>query len=718
MENNILTIELEQVQHKIKKSFDFDSDFVNLLLPLLIQLGWQKDIRNLFEALPHFSERLTVTEFRNLMINLGFKSEQKKCYLTQVSPQQLPCIFTHSNGQVILIQEIINNNSGKELVVLDGRTGSIKKLTIHQMFNLYGTLYCFSKIQQEDEFKAGNWFWFVVKSFKYIIGQIFIVNLLYNVLAISIPIFIMVIYDSIIPTESISMLFKFSLGIWIVLLFMYVISLCKNKMIAYMAARLDKTVAFTIIKHILELSPVYTENITLNNQLSSIKDFENVCEFFSSPIAMVLFELPVSFALLIVIMFMGGWIMTIPLILMIISFGIFIGTRSLIGELVKLQTQDGAMKQSFIMDSFSKIRWLKLNGAISVCINKFDDMLVNIAKYGFKAQVINHILLAVADGLMLFSAIMVMACGVLLSMDNNMSSGALIAIMLLTWKAIDPLKVFITSLPAIEQVTNSIKQINNLINLPKEVRRPDLIKVTNINFIELQRVSFRYAWQENPSLLGVSFNLEPGNITCLVGKHSSGKSTIIKLILALYHAQSGMIKINNMNINQIDPVFLRKTIGYMPQNTNLFFGTIKQNLLLANPLATQAEIKQASELAGVHDDILQLKFGYDTHLGDQSILRLSSSFIQKLVLARVYLKNSKILIFDNPCLLVDRIEEQKFLNTLQQLKKDKIILLATSKMAHLEIADQIIYLKSGQIVAAGHPSQVLSGILAEYGLKA
>lgn len=714
--NLVLSIELEALQHKIRKSFDYDSEYINILLPLLIKLGWQKNIRTLIECLPHFAEKLTLTEFRNLMVNLGFKSEQKRHDLVKSSPQRVPFLFVSANNQVMLVEEVIVSDNNKEIIILDGKTGNRKRLTNHQIIDVHGVAYFFSSVIVDDEFKSGNWFWFIFKNFKYIIGQIFLVNLLYSILSTSIPIFIMIIYDKIIPSESMNMLFNFSLGIWAVILFMYIISLLKNKMIAYMATRLDKTVAFTVIKHILELPPTYVENSTVNNQITRIKNFDIVCDFFSSPIAMLFFELPLSVIFLIVVMFMGGWLMVVPVVLIAMFFGVFIVGRSLVGEIVKLQTQDSSNKQSFLMETFSHMRWLKSNGAINACVNKFDNILLNIAKYGFKSQIINYVLQAVADFLMLISALIIMGFGSILAMDNQLSTGALIAIMLLTWKIVDPLKMFITSIPLIEQVITSIQQINNLINIPKEVRKPDLVKIEEVNVIELQRISFRYPWQDNPNLLGISFAAEPGAITCIVGKNGSGKSTIIKLILALQHAQSGTIKINNMNINQIDPISIRKAIAYMPQVTNLFFGTIRQNLLFSNPLATFAEIKQAAMLAGFHEDIVKLKNGYDTPLGDQGMLRLSSSFVQKLALARAYLKDAKALIFDNPCLLVDRLQEQKFLDALQYLKQNKIILITTSKISLLEIADHIIYLKSGQIVAAGHPSQILSGILQEYGV--
>lgn len=716
MESNVLTINDEALQYKIKKTFDFDSDLLNLLLPLLIKLGWQKDVRELIESLPHFAEKLTLIEFRNLMVNLGFKSEEKQCYLLKIPTQLLPCLFVSSGGEVMLVYKITNDNFSPEALVLDGKTIKEKTLNLHQIINLHGTMYFFSKISS-DAYQEKNWFLATIKKFKWIIGQIFIVHLLYNLLSTSVSFFIMVIYDKIIPSNSVSMLFNFSIGIAIVLAAIYLIGMLKNKMIAYMAVRLDKTVGYSIIKHILELPASYTENVTLNNQIAKIRDFDNVRDFFSSNVAMLFFELPLSIVFLIAIIFIGGWMVVVPVILAILFFCLSIVGHSIISEIIKLQNHDAIMKQGFIFETFANMRGFKSSGIISACILKFDNIIKNLAKYNFKSAMINHILSAMADLIMLLAAMGVLGFGSMLAMENKLSAGALIAVMLLTWKILDPLKMFFMSLPMIGQIKSSILQVNNLINLPIETRRDNLVKIFAVNSVEFQRVSFRYPTQDNASLLGVSFNINPGTITCITGKNGTGKSTIIKLILALYHIQAGTIKINNMNINQLDPVSLRKSIAYVPQNGRLFFGTIKQNLLLANPIATQLEIKQATILADVHEDIMQLKNNYDTHLGDQSEIKLSPHFRQKLILARAYLKNSQTLILDNPYPCAGYLEEQKFVHTLKELKKNTAILLITSKISLLEAADQIMYLKTMQVALQGSPEQVLPAILEEYGIR-
>lgn len=716
METDILTINEEALQYKIKKTFDLDSDLLNLLLPLLNKLGWKKDVRQLIESLPHFAEKLTLIEFRNLMVNLGFKSEEKTCYLSKISQNMLPCLFISSGGETMLVESISTDSILQTVVILDGNTGKQKTLTPHQIINLHGTVYYFSKFAVE-QYQDKNWFFSTIKKFRSIIWQIIIVHLLYNFLSIGVSFFIMLIYDKIIPSGSVSMLLNFSIGMVIVLAAIYLIGVLKNKMIAYMVVRLDKTVGYVIIKHILQLPSGYTENATLNNQIAKIKDFDNVRDFFSSNVAMLFFELPLSIIFLIAIIFIGGWMVIVPVMLSILFFCLSIFGHSLINEIIKLQNHDNIMKQGFIFETFANMRALKSSGVMPAFIFKFENIIKNLSKYSFKSAMINHVLSATADLVMLLAAIGVLGFGAVLAMQDKLSAGALIAVMLLTWKILDPLKMFFISLPLVGQIKNSINQVNNLINLPTEIRREDLVKVFSVNTIEFQRVSFRYQTQENASLLGVSFNVIPQTISCITGKHGSGKSTIIKLILALYRTQAGNIKINSMNINQIDPISLRKSIAYVPQDAKLFFGTIKQNLLLANPLATQAEIKQATQLANVHEDIMQFKNNYDTHLGDQGELKLSPNFRQKLILARAYLANANTLILDEPYLCSNYQEEQQFLNVLQQLKKNRGILIVTSKISLLEAADQIIYLKGMQVGLQGNPQQVLPAIFEEYGIK-
>ena len=176
---------------------------------------------------------------------------------------------------------------------------------------------------------------------------------------------------------------------------------------------------------------------------------------------------------------------------------------------------------------------------------------------------------------------------------------------------------------------------------PHKIISPLTPKEGNLKF---SRVSFRYRPDTAPSLLGVSFNAHHGELVAVTGRNGSGKSTLLKMIPRIYQPQAGTIKLNNVNTLQIDVVELRHAIAYMPQNTSLFYGTIAQNLRFSNLTATEDELVFATKMAGVYEEIMRLPKQFSTPISDNHQMLLSASFKQKIALARIYLKKSKIVL--------------------------------------------------------------------------
>lgn len=174
----------------------------------------------------------------------------------------------------------------------------------------------------------------------------------------------------------------------------------------------------------------------------------------------------------------------------------------------------------------------------------------------------------------------------------------------------------------------------------------------------------------------------------------------------MYVPQTGQILINNMNTQQFDPVELRHAIAYMPKENEIFFGTIKQNLRFGNILATNEEIEIACRMANVYHDIMQMPDRFETQLSDQSERLFSASFVQKLILARTYLKKSSIRLFDEPTNNLDIQEDQQFIEVMKWLKNNSTIFIVTHRPSFLKMADKILYLNDGQLELFGSPNKV------------
>lgn len=695
---------LEQwVPGGVKAHFSKPGELVNLLEPLVVALEWRGTYRQLIESLPHFSEDLNLTEFLNVMVAINYNHDKKHMRLNDVSEKFMPCIFIPADGTAMILLKRNDDN----VEVVDGKTG--QKILVSK--NLLGTVYRFvpfpadaiSLAKQPESFSG------MFHRFRPLIIQIFILTFLYNIFISVVPLYIMLIYDRVIPSESIGLAISFLTGILIFLFSAQLLAVARIKIIAYIGARLDKTIGESIIRHIVYLAPTYTESNTVGVQITRIKSFDNIRDFFTGSIALMTCEFPFAIIFLGIIFILGGWLGFVPIILAAVFYVVYHVANPVIERFVKAQATLATTKQTFLLETFARQRDIKQTGHIRVWDDKFNNMLVELSKSSFDNAFYNSALSSVSETFMQLAALAMIGFGALLAMNEILTLGMVIAVMMLTWKVLNPLKAFFSSLPKIEQISNSVQQINKLFTIPTELtsERKAVVTPGEKAKIEFNRVTFRYKNDVAPAILGVSFVVQPGELVCVTGKNSAGKSTLLNLVLGLYKPQAGGILINNMNIQQFDPIELRHTIAYMPQNNQLFYGTIKQNILLGNMVATEDDVISAAKLAGVHEDILKLPDQYNTRLGDQKSSAFPGTFIQLIILARTYLRKSNIILFDEPGSGFDDEMEKRFLDVISYKRKEATILWVTHRPSHLKIADKILYMAGGEVALFGEASKVL-----------
>lgn len=692
------------VKGGVKSYFLHNSELVNLLEPLILALEWDGDYRQLVEALPHFSEGLDLTQFLNVMAELNYNNEKIRRNLNNISVKYLPCLFVPDNGPAMAIL----SETSDGYISVEGESGAEKRIAKSAVS---GTVYHFSKFITDKAFanKQAESFKESFQRFRPLIMQIFILTLFYSILMAAVPIYIMLIYDKVIPSESVTMMLSLLIGILIFVGSAQLLAVARIKIVAYIGARLDKTIGEAIIKHLLYLAPAYTEGNSVGVQIARIKSFDNIRDFFTSNIAIMACEFPFAAVFLAIIFYIGGYLGFVPLILGIIFYILYHIANPIVDRFIKIQAAQHMLKQTYLLESFIRIRDIKETGRSSLWEEKFNEMLIKLSHNGFENSFYNSTLGIVSESFMMLAALAMLVFGALTSMYGELSLGMLIAVMMLTWKVLNPLKAFFASLPKIEQIQNSIAQVNKLFAIPTErtIERAVVPTTVDVSKIEFNRVTFKYRADMAPAILGVSFVVNPGELICVAGKNSSGKSSLLRLILGLYKPQAGSILINDMNVQQFDPIELRHTIAYMPQNIQLFYGTIKQNILFGNMTSTEEEVQHAAKMAGVHNDIMKLEDKYNTRLGDQRSTEFSATFLQKIVLARTYVKRSAIMLFDEPANGFDEEDEKRFLEVINGYRKKATILWVTHRPSHLKLADKIIYMEAGEVALFGDSAKVL-----------
>lgn len=695
----------QHLAHSALGGFTAASDLAACLLPLLKSLNWKGDPRNVAEALPHFANDLDLTGLRNVMATLNYSSRPERVRVEEIDSRLLPCLFLPDQSHAL----VIKSNRDGAVEVFDSASGESRSL---EDVRLRGTAYFFTPMAPDAGPVRGGWFRSVLDRFRPLFWQAFFVTLFLNVMSLGAPIFVMNVYDKVIGTGSIPTLLAFSIGVAIALTFDTILRGVRARILAFIGARLDNIMGNNIFQHILSLPPGFTERATIGAQVARIKDFESVREFFTGPLATVFMELPFAIFYFAIIFWLGGVLALVPVIgtFMFVIGGMLV--MPIVRKNVSLAGRAASRRQEFLVETLGKMRAVKLSAGEQNWLKRYREMSARAAYGGFKNGVFASVITGGSNALIVTSGMATIAIGVMGVIDGTMTTGGLIAAMMLVWRVLSPLQTAFTMIQRVEQVRGSITQIDSLMNLKAE-RDPRAMVAPLKNLkgrVSFSRVSLRYSNDADPALVGVSFDVEPGEVVAVTGRNGSGKSTIIKLILGLYAPQAGSIRIDNSDIRQIDPLELRHAVSYVPQVCNLFFGTIAQNLRLAQPTATDSEIRWACEMADVWDEIRALSRGLETRVGDGSADHLPTSFVQKLSLARAYLKRSPLMLFDEPVNGLDFEGDRQFMQAVDFFRGQSTIFMVTHRPSHLRFADRILVFDGGYLRLAGPAEEVRARI--------
>ena len=483
----------------------------------------------------------------------------------------------------------------------------------------------------------------------------------------------------------------------------------RARILAYIGARIDMILGAAAFKQILHLPIMMTERASIGAQLSRIKQFEAVREFFTGPLAGVFLELPFVVVFVSVIAIIAGPLAWIPVVLIVVFVLAGLLVVPTMRRVVAASGDNRAQRQGLLIETLSNFGAIKASAAEPVWRDRFREVSARTAIANFHTTQVSVFVQTLAQTLMLAAGIATIGLGTLRVLDGSMTIGALVACMALIWRVLSPLQVGFLSLTRLEQVKLGLRQLNQLMSLKPE-REPGKMTGQHRTLngeVVFSRVSLRYAPNAEPALLGVELGIKPGEIVAITGPSSSGKSSLLKLTAGLYRAQAGAVLIDGIDIRQLDVGELRNAIAFVPQSCHLFHGTIAQNLRLSNPTASDAALSQAVLDAGLLEDILALPEGLETRLTDQLQRQLPLGFKQRLMLARAYVKDAPIYLMDEPAANLDEEGDTALRRKLQQLRGRATVLVITHRPSHMRLADRVVYLKGGRLLAAGTPDDIL-----------
>lgn len=680
--------------------------------PLLDALGWRGSDVHLAEAMPHLSESLDLSDLLNVMANLKFGSRSMETRLDQLDERMLPCLFVTDDDKA----QVFSKSDGNTILAFDPEKEAYVEISPDTRT---GIAFFFAQVDTRGHSlhrQQEEWFRKVLSRFNKPLKHGLFVSFMLSILALTMPLFIMTIYDQMPFFENNITLAYIVTGVFVFILSDFGLRLIRSGILGFIAARLGNIVGNEVFRRILYMPPAYTESASIGAQASRIKDFDSVRDFFSGQAFVAVMEIPFIILLIGTMWVLGGSVVAVPLVAIVLFGALAAIYLPLVKRANEQVAKAGAARQELVMEMLTKMRAIKLTSTPVMWENRYRQISAECAANSYRSAQLASQINVWTNTLIMGAGVGTMAMSVNNVLAREMSMGALVACMILVWRVLAPLRSGFVVMLQVERISKSVRQVDRLMNLDIEQHTESLLTLNremrgHVNF---SQVSIRYMRDAQPALLGVSFEIDHGEILAIAGHDGAGKSTILKLIMGLYRPQAGRITLDHTSIRQMDPLSLRRSIGYAPQTPQFFYGTIAQNLRLTNPVAPEGELLDACLKAGVLDEVEALKEGLDTRIGDYKMKLMPSSFLKKLNLARTLVRPTPLLLLDEAMERPNFEERGVFLEIMEEARGQSTIIAVTNHAAYLRKADKVLWMEKGRVRMFGTPDKVLPHLPEEY----
>lgn len=700
-----------------------DKDFHDPLLDCLVLYsklhGFHYSGEALVSGLPiEQKKRLTPELFSRAAERANIQATFRKRDLSELSNLVLPCIVPLKDNQACLLEKIDDQQQATILMPSTGEGRKTKPLAELQEEFMGYVIFLTEKISQASRKESlinkqeGHWFWDTLWQNRSIYRDVLIASVVINIFILANPLFVMNVYDRIVPNNAIESLWVLAIGISVVYMFDILLKFLRSYFLEIAGKKSDVIMSAKLFEQTLGLRMDQRQG-AIGAFANNLKEFDSIRNFFTSGTIASLVDLPFVVIFLLVIFYIAGAIVLVPIaiILMIMVYSFFM--KKPIQKSVEASYEASAQKNAVLIETLTAIETIKSLGVEARSQWKWEQAVGEIAKASIKSKMLQSSIGRMTGFMQQMSTILVVLTGVYLIRDGDLTMGGLIATVMLSQRAIGPMGQFANLTSTYQQTATALNSLNELMD--KEVERP-----TGKRFIqhpvfqgsiEFNNVVFTYPGESKPALNGLTFKLNPGEKIGIIGQVGSGKSTIEKLIMGFYQPDSGSILIDGIDITQLDPAELRHSINYVPQEVTLFSGDVRENIAYKAPYIEDDAIIRAAKIAGVDSFIRNHPSGYSLKVNEGGS-SLSGGQRQTIGLARALLIPSPIYLFDEPTNAMDSLTEQALIKRLAQEVIEGTTIIVTHKMSILKLIDRLIVVDNGKIIADGNKETVLEALKA------
>lgn len=559
-----------------------------------------------------------------------------------------------------------------------------------------------------DKSSVGHWLWSSVKLAKGLYKDVILASVFISLLSIALPLFVMNVYDRVVPNAALETLWALAIGVLVILAADMSLRMLRQYFVELAASRLDVTLSSKIMEKVLAIN-LASKPAKSGAFINSLHSFESIRQFFGSLTLVALVDLPFGI-IFIVIIAMIDFYLIIP---MLIGAGVLLlyalKAQRVMRTLSDESMEIGSRKSSLITESVVSLEDIKAFGFQSKRQSDWEKHTVFLAKVNAKLRLVSMSVNNAALYIQQTVGVVIILTGVYLIIDGHITQGGLIAAYLLSSRAMGPISQAAGLLAQYHHAETAKNTLDEIMQLPSEMcngkKRQSKVNV-NGN-IEANNVCFKYPDENVMALKDLNVKINAGEHVAILGKNGCGKSTLNKLIMSFYKPESGQILLDGVDLQQYDPSVVRKSIGYVPQDVSLFYGTLKENILCEGTNVDDEKLWQVIQSCGLANIVNKSAYGLQQNVGERGCM-FSGGQRQAVAIARAIVNSPSIFIMDEPTSSMDTNSEALIKKTIAKAIEGKTLIINTHRTTLLDLVSRVIVIENGKIIADGPKEAVLT----------
>jgi len=674
-------------------------------------------VDTLCHGLPISDNKITVPLFHRAAERVGLSSKLVETNISSISSVSV-LILKNKRACVLLSS---NKQMKTARVILSGSDDGIKEIPISKLESNY-TGYAFiikekfrhdNRSSMEEKRKGNHWFWGTIFSSWRIYRDTLVASVLINLFAIASPLFVMNVYDRVIPNNAMDTLWVLSFGVVIVFCFDAMLKMMRSYFIDVAAKKSDIILSSKLFAKVLGL-PMLDRPTSVGAFASKLQSFESVRDFITSSTVTTLVDVPFSLLILLLMVMIGGSLAFIPITAMalILIYGLIV--QYPLGRSIDHTSQASVQKNAMLIEALSGIESIRVSRAEEEQQAKWEKNIAHIAKWSARSKLLTTSTSVVTGLIQQMLTVAIILVGVYMVTSGALSMGGLIASVMLAGRCLAPMAQVTSLSMRYSQTRSALAELDSIMQKEMEVsdNKEYVSRETLQGGIEFKDVSFAYPDQGGSVLDNITLSIKPGEKVGIIGRSGSGKTTISRLLLGLYSPSSGSIRVDDVDLRQVSPTDLRRNIGTLQQESYLFYGSVRENIVLGAGHVEDSVLLGAAEIAGVMDFAKDHPEGLEMQVGERGS-NISGGQKQCIALARALVNDPPIVLLDEPCTTLDVRSEWMVKNRLKKYLERKTLIMTTHKGTMLDLIDRLIVVDEGGIVADGPRDEVLAALNAK-----